>query len=47
MSLDTIRSQNIMAGAIEADLKIPMIATADIAAHAAKRLSKRDFQDTP
>lgn len=43
MSLDAIRSRNIMAGAIEADLKIPMIATADIAAYAAERLSKRDF----
>jgi uncharacterized protein YbjT (DUF2867 family) len=40
---ELIKKMNIMGSAIKGDLKLPMIATKDIAKHAAGRLSKRDF----
>jgi len=43
MNVDLIRSKGIAGSAIRGDLKIPMIATRDIAAAAAERLIKRDF----
>jgi uncharacterized protein YbjT (DUF2867 family) len=51
-SIDLIKSKGINGNAIRGDLKIPMIATRDIAAYAADRLVKRDFwgatvQDLP
>jgi uncharacterized protein YbjT (DUF2867 family) len=42
-SIDLIKSKGINGNAIRGDLKIPMIATSDIAAYAADRLVKRDF----
>jgi uncharacterized protein YbjT (DUF2867 family) len=42
-NIDLIRSKGIAGSAIRGDLKIPMIATKDIAAYAAERLVKRDF----
>ncbi len=42
-NIDLIRSKGIAGTAIRGDLKIPMIATKDIAAYAAERLVKRDF----
>jgi len=43
MNVDMIKSQGINGSAIRGDIKLPMIATKDIAAYAAERLSKRDF----
>jgi uncharacterized protein YbjT (DUF2867 family) len=43
MNLDMIRTQGMNGGPIRGDLKMPMIATADIALFAAERLQKRDF----
>ncbi len=43
MSVDLIKSKNINGSAIRGDLKMPMIATKDIAAVAADRLMKRNF----
>ncbi len=42
-SIDLIRSKGILGDSIRGDLKIPMIATRDIAAYAADRLVKKDF----
>jgi len=42
-NVDLIRSKGIAGSAIRGDLKMPMIATKDIAAYAADRLVKRDF----
>jgi len=42
-NIELIRSKGIMGSAIRGDIKIPMIATKDIAAFAAERLTKRDF----
>ncbi len=42
-SIDLIRSKGINGDAIRGDLRIPMIATKDIAAYAADRLVRRDF----
>jgi len=41
--IDLIKSKGINGEAIRGDLKIPMIATKDVAAYAADRLAKRDF----
>jgi len=41
--IDLIKSKGINGDATRGDLKIPMIATKDIAAYAADRLAKRDF----
>ena len=41
--IDLIKAKGINGEAIRGDLKIPMIATRDIAAYAADRLVKRDF----
>jgi uncharacterized protein YbjT (DUF2867 family) len=51
-SIDLIKSKGINGNAVRGDLKIPMIATRDIAAYAADRIVKRDFwgatvQDLP
>lgn len=43
MNMDLIKSKGINADAITGNLKIPMVATRDIASFAAERLSKRDF----
>ncbi len=43
MNLELIRTKNISGDAMRGDLKIPMIASKDIAAYAAERLVKRDF----
>ena len=40
---DMIQSSNLTGSAIDGDLKIPMIATRDIAAYAAERLVNKDF----
>ena len=42
-NIDMIKQMNIMGSAIRADMKIPMIATQDIAQYAAERLLKKDF----
>ena len=42
-NIDMIKQMNIMGSAIRADMKIPMIATQDIAQFAAERLLKKDF----
>jgi uncharacterized protein YbjT (DUF2867 family) len=42
-NIDLIRSKGIAGSAIRGDLRFPMIATRDIAAYAAERLTKRDF----
>jgi len=42
-NIDLIRSRGINGSALRGDLKIPMIATRDIAVYAADRLVKRDF----
>jgi uncharacterized protein YbjT (DUF2867 family) len=42
-NVDLIRSKGITGSAMRGDLRIPMIATRDIAAYAADRLVKRDF----
>ncbi|MGE3680956.1 MAG: NmrA family NAD(P)-binding protein [Bdellovibrionales bacterium] len=44
MNLPLIRSQSLMGSAISADLRFPMIATADIAEAAASALAARDFK---
>lgn len=44
-NIDMIKQMNIMGSAILADMKIPMIATKDIARFAAERLIKKDFSD--
>lgn len=43
MNVETIKSRNIIGTPIRGDMKIPMIATKDIASVAAERLVKRDF----
>jgi uncharacterized protein YbjT (DUF2867 family) len=43
MSIDLIKSRGIIGSAIRGDIKLPMIATKDIAAAAAERLLKKDF----
>lgn len=43
MNIDLIRSKGIAGSAVRGDVRIPMIATRDIAAYAAERLVKRDF----
>jgi uncharacterized protein YbjT (DUF2867 family) len=45
-NIDLIRSKGIAGSAIRGDLKIPVIATKDIAGYAAERLLKRDFTGT-
>jgi uncharacterized protein YbjT (DUF2867 family) len=42
-SLPLIQSQRINGGAIDGDLKYPMIATQDVAQEAAEQLARRDF----
>jgi uncharacterized protein YbjT (DUF2867 family) len=42
-NVELIKNMNIMGSAIRGNLKLPLIATKDIAKHAAERLSKRDF----
>jgi uncharacterized protein YbjT (DUF2867 family) len=42
-NIDLIRSKGVTGSAIRGDLKLPMIATKDIAEFAAERLVKRDF----
>ena len=42
-NIDMIKQMNIMGSAIRADMKIPMIATQDIAQYAAERLLRKDF----
>jgi len=42
-NVELIKNMNIMGSAVRGDLKLPMIATTDIAKHAAERLCKRDF----
>jgi uncharacterized protein YbjT (DUF2867 family) len=42
-NIDMIKQMNIMGSAIQGDIKIPMIATQDIADFAAERLMKKDF----
>jgi uncharacterized protein YbjT (DUF2867 family) len=46
-NIDTIKQMNIMGSAIQGNMKIPMIATQDIANFAAERLIKRDFSGMP
>jgi uncharacterized protein YbjT (DUF2867 family) len=43
MNIGLIRTEGINGGPIRGDVKIPMVATKDIAAFAAERLRKRDF----
>jgi uncharacterized protein YbjT (DUF2867 family) len=42
-NIDLIRAKGICGSAIRGDLRFPMIAAKDIAAHAAERLVRRDF----
>ena len=42
-NIDMIRELNMLGGALNADMKIPMIATQDIAKFAAERLSQKDY----
>jgi uncharacterized protein YbjT (DUF2867 family) len=42
-NIDLIRSKGIAGSAVRGDVRIPMIATRDIAAYAAERLVKRDY----
>lgn len=42
-NISLIKGKGIMGSALRGDVKIPMIATRDIAYHAAERLMKRDF----
>jgi len=42
-NIDMIKQMNIMGSAIRGDMKIPMIATQDIAQFASERLLKKDF----
>jgi uncharacterized protein YbjT (DUF2867 family) len=46
-NIDMINQMNIMGSAIQKDMKIPMIATQDIADFAAERLMKKDFSGMP
>jgi uncharacterized protein YbjT (DUF2867 family) len=46
MNIPLIRSSGIMGSAIQGDLRIPMIATIDIAEEVAERLLNRDFSGT-
>jgi uncharacterized protein YbjT (DUF2867 family) len=46
-NIDMIKQMNIMGSAIQGDMKIPMIATRDIADFAAERLIKKDFSGMP
>jgi uncharacterized protein YbjT (DUF2867 family) len=46
-NIDMIKQMNIMGSAIQGDMKIPMIATQDIADFAAERLLKKDFSGMP
>jgi len=46
MNIGLIRTSGIMGSAIRGDLRMPMIATTDIAAYAAERLARRDFVGT-
>jgi uncharacterized protein YbjT (DUF2867 family) len=46
-NIDMIKQMNIMGSAIQGDMKIPMIATQDIAAFAGERLIKKDFSGMP
>jgi uncharacterized protein YbjT (DUF2867 family) len=46
-NIDMIKQMNIMGSAIQSDIKIPMIATRDIAKFAAERLLKKDFSGMP
>jgi uncharacterized protein YbjT (DUF2867 family) len=46
-NVDMIKQMNIMGSAIQSDMKIPMIATRDIAKFAAERLLKKDFSGMP
>lgn len=43
LNIDLIRSKGINGGAIRGELRMPIIATRDIASFAADRLAKRDF----
>jgi len=43
MNIDLIKSRNVIGSALRGDIKLPMIATKDIAAAVADRLVKRDF----
>ncbi len=43
VSIGLIREQGINGGAVSGELKMPMVATKDLAAYAAERLMKRDF----
>jgi len=45
-NIDMIKQMNIMGSAFRGDMKIPMIATQDIAQFAAERLLKKDFSGT-
>jgi uncharacterized protein YbjT (DUF2867 family) len=45
-NIDMIKQMNIMGSAIRGDMKMPMIATQDIAQFAAERLLKKDFSGT-
>jgi len=45
-NIDMIKQMNIMGSAVRGDMKIPMIATQDIARFAAERLLKKDFSGT-
>jgi uncharacterized protein YbjT (DUF2867 family) len=46
-NIDMIKQMNIMGSAIQGGMKIPMIATQDIAKFAAERLIKKDFAGMP
>jgi uncharacterized protein YbjT (DUF2867 family) len=46
-NIDMIKQMNIMGSAIRGDMKIPMIATQDIADFAVERLVKKDFLGMP
>ncbi len=43
MNRDLVQSRGINGGSIRGDVRLPMIATADIAAYCANRLARRDF----
>ena len=46
-NIDMIKQMNIMGSAIQGDMKMPMIATQDIADFAAQRLMNKDFSGMP
>ena len=46
-NIDMIKQMKIMGSAIQGDIKIPMIATQDIAEFASERLIKKDFSGMP